>query len=125
MEKRRSAGVVSGERLTGDVRNGTVIILDDLISTGGTMLRAARACRDGGARRVFAVATHGLFMPGATEVVADPAFDGFVITDTVPPFRLDPALGQRKVTVLTTAPLFAEAIGRMHAGGSVTALFEP
>ena len=87
---------------------------DVLISTGGTLLRAGKAARQAGARRVMALVAHGLFMPGAAEVLADPAIDGLVVTDAVPPFRLkgDPALG--KVQILPVASLLAETIARLH-----------
>lgn len=124
MEKQRSRGVVSGEALVGDVRGRTTLIIDDLIGTGTTLLRAARACRASGAARVFAAATHGLFFGKAGEVVADPLLDGLVVADTVPPFRLDPALVEQKVTVLDGAGLFAEAVRRIHAGGSIVELLE-
>ncbi len=106
----------------GEVAGRTVVILDDLISTGGTMRRAARACLELGAQRVFAAATHGLFVGDAAEVVDDPALEGVLVTDSVPPFRLDPGLVERKLAVLDAAGLFARAIERMHAGGSVSEL---
>jgi ribose-phosphate pyrophosphokinase len=74
-DKHRSAGVVSGDLFVGDVAGRTALIIDDLISTGGTLLRAARAARKAGARRVMALVTHGLFMPGAAEVLGDPAIE--------------------------------------------------
>jgi ribose-phosphate pyrophosphokinase len=122
MEKQRSSGVVSGEALVGDVSGATVIVIDDLISTGTTLLRAARACRRLGARRVVAAATHGLFVGDANRLLAEPELDQIVVTDTVPPFRLDPDLARRKVGVLDTAALFSEAISRMHGGGSLVEL---
>jgi ribose-phosphate pyrophosphokinase len=122
MEKQRSSGVVSGEALVGDVSGSTVIVIDDLISTGTTLLRAARACRRHGARRVVAAATHGLFVGDANRLLAEPELDQIVVTDTVPPFRLDPELARRKVRVLDTAELFSEAISRIHGGGSLVAL---
>jgi ribose-phosphate pyrophosphokinase len=125
MEKRRSMGIVSGETIVGEVAGRVALIIDDLISTGTTVRRAASACRHLGATRVFAAATHGLFMSGAEEVVADPVLDGIVITDTVPPFRLAPALAEKKVVTLDMAPLFAEAIRRIHTGGSIVDLIEP
>ena len=64
MEKYRSGGVVSGERMSGEVKDKTVIIIDDLISTGGTISRAAAACKKAGAKKVLALATHGLFTGG-------------------------------------------------------------
>jgi ribose-phosphate pyrophosphokinase len=122
MEKTRSAGVVAGETVVGDVGDATVVILDDLISTGTTMVRAAGACRELGAQRVLAAATHGLFVGDAEKVIGEGALEKVVITDSVPPFRLDPQLLRSKIVVLEAAPLFAEAIGRIHAGGSIVEL---
>jgi ribose-phosphate pyrophosphokinase len=89
-DKHRSAGIVSGDLFVGDVAGATVLIVDDLISTGNTLLRAAQAARRAGAARVFTLVTHGLFMPGSAEVIANPAIDRFVVTDAVPAFRLGP-----------------------------------
>jgi len=124
LEKYRSAGVVSGEAVVGDVEGRVAIIVDDLISTGGTIARAVAACRGRGARAVFAAATHGVLVGEAGRMVADPGLERLVITDTIPPFRLDPALVRDKVTVLDTAPLLAEAIRRLHSGGSIVELSE-
>ena len=122
VEKKRSEGVVSGNLLVGDVNDRVAVIVDDMIGSGTTVQRAARACRTGGARAVHAVATHGLFLPGASEAVGDASVDGVAVTDTVPPYRIesDPVLG--KVTVLTVAPLIGEAIRRLHLGGSLVDL---
>lgn len=122
MEKHRSSGVVSGETLVGDVAGRTVIIIDDLISTGGTMLRAARACCRAGAAGVYAAATHGIFTGDADQVFADPAINGLVVVDTVPPFRITSAAVRQKLTVLDGAGLIAEAISRIHSGGSLVDL---
>ncbi len=122
MEKTRSAGIVGGGQLVGDVDGCRVLILDDLIATGTTMLRAAEACRKAGAVSVTALATHGVFAPGAVEMLQSPAFDSVVVTDTVPPWRLEDGESIRKLTILDTSPLFAEAIARLHAGGSLSDL---
>lgn len=124
LDKRRSAGVVSGELLVGEVAGATVIVIDDLISTGGTMRRAAETCRAGGAAEVIAVAAHGLFTGDAAAALATPALARVLVTDTVPPFRLPPALLGARVEIVPAAPLFAEAIRRLHGGGSITALLE-
>jgi ribose-phosphate pyrophosphokinase len=121
-EKYRSGGKVSGDLFTGDVAGSTALIVDDLISTGGTLLRTARSARAAGAKRVVALVTHGLFMPGAAEVCADPALDQIVICDSVPPFRLDKATQNKKFVILPTAPLFAEVIRRLHEDRSLTGL---
>jgi ribose-phosphate pyrophosphokinase len=121
-DKHRSAGVVSGDLFVGDVAGSTALVIDDLISTGGTLLRAARAARKAGARRVMALVTHGLFMEGAAEVLADPAIDRLVVTDTVPPFRLAAGASRDKLEILPAAPLLAVAIGRLHQDRALTDL---
>jgi ribose-phosphate pyrophosphokinase len=125
MEKYRSAGVVSGETVVGDVAGKAVIILDDMISTGTTMARMGRAARAAGATKVFAAATHGVFLPAATEAIGGPAFDRVVVTDTIASGRLRSDIAEAKLTVLTVAPLFARAIERIHGGGSIVDLLGP
>jgi ribose-phosphate pyrophosphokinase len=98
------------------VAGTTAFIIDDLISTGGTLVRAARAARAAGARRVIALVTHGLFMPGAAEALSDTAIERLVMTDAVPPFRLESGAARDKFDILPSAPLFAEAIRRLDAG---------
>lgn len=122
-EKHRSAGVVSGDLFVGDVDGATALIVDDLISTGNTLLRAAHSARKAGAKRVMALVTHGLFMRGAADVLADPAIDRIVVTDAVPPFRLDRPAENKKLVILPAAPLLAEAIRRLHEERSLTDLF--
>lgn len=124
MEKYRAGGVVSGETLLADVKGRSVIILDDLISSGTTISRAAVACRTGGANRIYAAASHGLFAGKANTVLQGGAIDKIVVTDTVPPIRLDPALAREKLVQLEAAPLFAAAIERIHSGGSIVELLE-
>lgn len=123
-EKYRSGGVVSGDMLIGDVKGKDAIIIDDLISSGTTLVRAAHACHDQGAIRVFGAATHGLFMGDAPVVLADNALQGIVVTDTVPAFRLNDGAVKAKVSMLSCTGLFAKAIHRLHVGGSITELIE-
>jgi ribose-phosphate pyrophosphokinase len=122
MEKRRAKGVVSGEKLFADVEGRTVVIIDDLISTGTTIARAAAACREAGARRVQVAATHGAFVAEANAALADPAIEAAVVTDSLPPARIRPDLRREKLVVLDSAALFAEAVGRIHSGGSLVDL---
>jgi ribose-phosphate pyrophosphokinase len=122
VEKYRALGVVSGGSLVGEVSQATTIILDDLISTGTTMLRAAQACRAGGARHVLAAATHAAFSQEAGHVLADPSFDRIIVTDSIPlSSTLAGTLGERLATV-SVVPLFAQAIRRLHDGGSIVEL---
>ena len=122
MEKRRSAGVVSGTLLVGEVSGTTALVVDDLISSGGTMLRAAEALRAHGAEAVIAVAAHGLFTGDAASVLERPEIDRWIVSDTVPPFRLPPDLAERRLETVSAAPLFAEAIRRLHEDGSLVDL---
>jgi ribose-phosphate pyrophosphokinase len=124
LEKQRSSGVVSGELFAGEVEGKTAIILDDLISSGTTLVRAAQACRARGARRVIAVATHGVFSSAAEQVLSDDCLDSIVVTNTVSRFWLSHEFQRRKLTVLDVAPLLAETIRRVHEGGSLTELIE-
>ena len=113
---------MSGRAVVGDIAGRIAIVIDDLISTGGTLKRAVDACKQRGAKAVYAAASHGIFVGDAARLVADPQLDRLVITDTIPPFRLDPALARAKLVVLDTAPLFAQAIRRIHDGGSLVDL---
>jgi len=121
-EKHRSGDVVRGDLLAGEIGGRCAIVLDDLIATGGTIVRTARACVARGARSVHAAATHGLFVGDAPRVLADDSVAGIVVTDSVPPFRLAGTPTQAKLTVLATDALFAEAIRRLHEHGSLTEL---
>jgi ribose-phosphate pyrophosphokinase len=121
-DKHRSAGVVTGDLFVGDAAGATALIIDDLISTGNTLLRAARAVRKAGAKKVLAFVTHGLFMPGAAEVIADPAIERFVVTDAVPAFRLDPGIVRNRIDMISCATLLAETIRRLHEGKALSDL---
>jgi ribose-phosphate pyrophosphokinase len=121
-EKHRSGGILTGHLLAGDVSGKTAVIVDDLISSGGTLARTARVCREHGAAAVIAVATHGLFAAGAETELMEPALERILVTDTVPAFRIAASAIMPKLTVLPCAPLFAEAIRRLHADESIEEL---
>jgi ribose-phosphate pyrophosphokinase len=116
VEKRRSGGVVTGELLVGEVRDRTAIIFDDLISTGGTLQRAARICREAGATKVFAAATHGLFMGQAPVVLADALFEGIAVTDTVRSIAGAERRLPQNITHLDSSKLVADAIIAAYSG---------
>lgn len=124
MEKYRSRGVVSGEAVVGEVAGKVAIIIDDLISTGTTLRRSAEACLHLGATKVLAAASHGVFTQKANDVLRHEALERVVVTDTIPPFRLQPEVVRDKLVVLPAAPLFADAIQRIHDGGSIVELLE-
>lgn len=124
MEKLRSKEVVSGQAVVGDVAGKTVIILDDLISSGTTIARAATACNKMNAFRVYAVATHGAFLTKANEALQERSLLKIVITNTIQTSRLKETLAKEKLVVLDIAPFFAEVIRRLHNGGSLVSLLD-
>src|SRR5262245_4651772 len=124
MEKYRSEGSVSGEDVVGEVAGMGAIIIDDLISSGTTLQRAARSCLARGAKTIYSAASHGVFSDKANQVLSTTALEKIVITDTIPPFRLDPDLARKKLAIVDAARLFAEAIERIHSDGSIVDLLE-
>jgi ribose-phosphate pyrophosphokinase len=124
MEKRRSSGVVSGSSLIGDVKGKSIIIIDDLISSGTTITRAAIACKEAGAKRVFAAATHALFNSKTNENLLNLAVEKIIITDSIPDPAIDTRLIQEKIRVIDTTPLIATCIERLHLNESIVQLME-
>lgn len=116
VEKHRSSGVVSGDLFAGEAADAFCVVIDDLVSTGGTLVRAAKAARAHGGKEVIACVAHGLFMPGAESALADPAIDRIIVTDSVPPFRLPSGPVLAKLEIVSAAPLLAETIRRLHYG---------
>lgn len=124
-DKHREGGVVSGDLFAGDVADTTALIIDDLASTGTTLLRAAQAAKRAGAKRVVCLVTHALFGHNAIPVLDDPAVDHFVVTDSV---ALSPDVLARtmgRLEVLSVAPLLADAIRRLHQGDGFADLLAP
>lgn len=126
-----SLAVVEKKRLTdtdietgvviGDIEGRDVVIVDDMISTAGSMAGGVTAARAFGAKSVTVCATHGLFVGPAWERLAEAAPDEIVVTDTVP-IRAGCPEGL-KLTVLSVAELLGEAIIRIHRNKSVSLLF--
>lgn len=124
MEKARAKGRLSTGRLVGDVAGGTAVIIDDIIASGSTLAAAAEACRAQGSTRVIAAASHALFLEPANQLFASDAIARIMVTDSVPPFRLDPQLVRAKLDVVSIAPLLAEVIARLHSDGSLVDLLD-
>ena len=116
VDKQRAGGVVTGDLFVGDVADRAVILFDDLISSGTTLCRAAAKCREAGASRIFAAATHGLFIGGAPAVLGAAGFDGIVVGDTVRSEAENAGLLPESVTILDTSRLACEAIALAHSG---------
>jgi ribose-phosphate pyrophosphokinase len=112
--KHRKGGVVRTEAFVGYVEGRTAVIVDDMIVTGTTLVRAAQACRERGAKAVHAMATHGMFSAGAARVLSGPAIDRIVVTDSVSSTTPDAGVLEAKLVVTSLAPLVARAIGALH-----------
>lgn len=125
VDKKRSMGKVTGDLFAGDVAGRTAIIVDDMISTGGTMTRAALACRSNGATVVIAAAAHGLFSEGAEKFLRDPSIDQIWVADSLP-FAAPPkeAIAEGRLHIVATAGLLADVVRALHAGGSINDLLE-
>src|SRR5688500_2233256 len=122
VEKRRLGNEDRTEvmNIIGDVNGKTAVIIDDEIDTAGSLMEAVGALQAAGTRAIYSCATHGVFSGAALERIADSPITEIVVTDTIP---LPPGVDDPRITVLSVAPLFGEAIRRIHRGESVGALF--
>ena len=120
-KERLDGDAVTISTIIGDVAGRDVIVLDDEIANGSTIMAIVRLLDEAGARRIQVACTHGLFSHGALDrITASGRVDGVVCTDTVPH---DELADDDRVTVLGVAPAFAEAVRRIHSGESVSELF--
>jgi ribose-phosphate pyrophosphokinase len=104
--------------MVGDVYGKNVIIVDDLISGGGTIVKASKLAINNGASTVFAIATHGIFSEDALVRIDDSPLTSIVVTDTLP--HREDVMNHPKITVVSIAPLLAEAIRRNQTGESLS-----
>ncbi len=122
VDKRRiSSEETEALDIMGSVNGKTAIIVDDLCATAGSLVQAAKALKDAGASAVYAAATHAILSGPAKERLDGSVIEEMVVTDTIP---VDPAQKPKNLKVLTVAPLFGEAIRRIHREESVSSLFE-
>lgn len=124
IHKRRDpnqANVAKVHELVGEVRGRTCVLVDDMIDTGGTIVQAAQALVDGGAKSVIVAATHAILSDPAIDRLKDSPIDEVVVTNTLPIAPEDRFDG---LTVLSIAPLIAQAIREVFEDGSVTSLFQ-
>ena len=123
IHKRRDPSVpnqVKVHELVGEVEGRTCVLVDDMIDTGGTIVQAAEALFENGAKDVIVAATHGLLSGPAVERLRDSGITEVVVTDTLP---IDDDKRFDKLTVLSIAPLIARAVKEVFDDGSVTSLF--
>ena len=124
IDKRRVSGSEAmSYNIIGDVKGRTVVMVDDIIATAGTVVQAARLVRERGARRIIVTATHGVLCGPAIERLAAAQIDHLAITDTIP---LSEEARRRlpNLTVLTVSELLGEAIRRISDESSVSSLFD-
>jgi ribose-phosphate pyrophosphokinase len=122
IDKRRVSGSETVvQHMIGSVEDKTVLMVDDIIATAGTVVKACHIVRDHGAKEIVVAATHGLLCGPAVERLSDAPIDRLAVTDTVPlneQTRQIPGL-----QVLTISELLGEAIRRIHRNESVSSLF--
>jgi ribose-phosphate pyrophosphokinase len=125
IEKRRSGNDAKAEALTliGDVQGRDVIIVDDEVDTGGSIVQAVNVVKNNGARDVYLAFIHPIFSRNATERLAALPIKHIITTDTVaiPEAKMEPLKG--RVTILSVAPMLGEVIRRAHEGRSVGEMF--
>jgi ribose-phosphate pyrophosphokinase len=121
VDKRRPRpDAVEMMNVIGDVEDRNVVIFDDIVSTASTLVEAARAVREAGAREVYAACTHGVLCGDALERITDSDVKELVITDSIPH---TPGSLPAKIRVLSVASLLGEAIRRIHDEESLSSLF--
>jgi len=123
IDKRRESGMkVASRNLIGDVSGRCVLMVDDMISTAGTVCEAARLVKERGAVQVLAAATHPVMVGLALERLNEAPIDRIIVTDTIPDGSRLAAI-DHKLTRLTVSKLLGEAVHRIHHDMSVSALF--
>ena len=122
IDKRRpAANVAEVMHVIGEIEGRNCVIMDDMIDTAGTLVKAADVLKERGAKRVFAYCTHPVFSGMAVDRIAKSKLDEVVITNTIP--MSEAAKTCPKIRQLSVAFLFAETIRRISDGESVTSLF--
>lgn len=122
IDKRRPKPNVSEVmHVIGDVKDKTAIIVDDIVDTAGTLVQAARAIKEKGAKEVYACITHAVLSGGAIQNIENSVLSKLIVTDTI---RQEEKVGHcSKIEVLSVGKLLAEAIQRIHKNDSVSSLF--
>lgn len=120
-KRRQKANVCEVMNIIGDVRDKTVVLVDDMIDTAGTLCNAAKAILDiGGAKEVYACATHGVLSGPAIERIQNSVIKELVLLDTI---ALPEEKQIDKITIMPCAPVFAQAIRRIYDDRPVSPLF--
>ncbi len=107
--------------IIGEVKGKDVLIVDDIIDTGGTFLSAIEALKAEGAKKIYGAVTHPLLSGNALERIENSAIEKLYVTDSIP---IDSKIESNKIVVRTASKLLAEAIVRTHDNESISSLFE-
>ena len=110
VEKLRKNEKVWGHTLVGDVKDKVVVMIDDMIASGTTLAKAAEACKEMGALKVYAGATHGVFNERSDKTLSTKSLDRIVITDSIPPLRIESKEVKSKLEILSSVGLWTKAI---------------
>ncbi|MDO5725809.1 MAG: ribose-phosphate pyrophosphokinase [Tissierellia bacterium] len=122
IEKRRPKPNVSEVmNIIGDIKGKRAVLIDDIIDTGGTMVKAAETLKAKGAKAVYACATHGVLSGEAVERIENSEIEEFIITDTIP---LPKEKSDGKIKVVSVSDLFATAVKRIHYNESISVVFD-
>ncbi|MFH1519061.1 MAG: ribose-phosphate pyrophosphokinase [Candidatus Omnitrophota bacterium] len=107
--------------ILGEVKGKNVIIVDDIVATGSSLVEAAKALKKDGAKKIFAAITHGILSNNAVEKINKSSIDALIITDSIP---LDKSKKSKKIKILSVSGVLAEAIKRIHFEQSISVLFD-
>jgi ribose-phosphate pyrophosphokinase len=122
IDKRRSGpNKVSEMKVVGEVEGKTCIVVDDMVDTAGTLCKAGETLKTEGASKVVACCVHPVLSGNAADRIEQSVFEEVVVSDTI---LIPKSLNCSKLTVVSVAPLFAEAVRRIHADDSVSSLFK-
>ncbi len=122
IDKRRTApNVAEVMNIIGDVSGKVAIIVDDMVDTAGTLTQGAKAVKDNGAKKIYAISTHPVLSGPAISRIEQSVMEELVVTNTIPLTKEGAACD--KIKVLSVASLLAEAIKRVYIGDSVSSLF--
>jgi len=121
-KQRLSPTQIGSVTLIGDVKGKNVLLADDICSTGGTLLSAAKACQEKGAKRIFAAVTHGMFARETLQRIEQSPIEALLVSNTIP--FTDRPEGSSKIHTVSVAPLLAEAIQRILSQESISSLYE-
>lgn len=120
-KRRNSPDSIDVMHILGEVEGKNVLLVDDIIATGSSLVEAAKALKRAGAKNIFAAITHGVLATDAIAKVNGSVIDSLIISDSIP---LPKDKRSKKIKVVSLGSLFAEAIKRIHFEKSISVLFD-